>query len=462
MPVPVRSKREASRSLSPARKRTKAGNTGELAVVELKSVDSLNVPSIPPRLQLFIWGSGDDDQFGLGPHFLLEDLEQPTKHPYFDQQLQAAGRAGLKAIAGGGMNSLFLDESGKVWSCGVNDTASLGRVTEQIPDPSTEGSFIESSSIPCPLQSLIDDNFHAVQISAGDSIGAALSNTGELRIWGALHSIEGPSFLPYQILPALIVRHRVASAACGNNHFLILSMHGKVHACGSGEVGQLGRKILAEDKLKIDPSPDLVALARRAVLVAAGGFHSFAVDDHGDVWGWGLNNMGQTGTGYIDTSPATNIVPLPAKVLRISPEELGNGARVVEIQGGDQHSVFLTSDGRVYACGLMIGGRLGVSEDEEALSGREHPDFMPEPVLVKFPGNARIVRIAVGIRNNIAITESGDVMAWGEGTTGQLGIPGVSELKTPRRIIWPDSGLWEAVDVACGGQHTLALLRERT
>ena len=80
--------------------------------------------------------------------------------------------------------SLFIRQ---VWSCGTNDDAALGRITTDVPDPDMPGGFLDSdtlTSTPYPIQALIDENFRAVRIAAGDSISAAISTTGDLRAWG--------------------------------------------------------------------------------------------------------------------------------------------------------------------------------------------------------------------------------------------------------------------------------------
>jgi len=43
----------------------------------------------------------------------------------------------------------------------------------------------ELTSVPHPLQTLIDEKFRAVRVAAGDSISAAISSEGELRVWGS-------------------------------------------------------------------------------------------------------------------------------------------------------------------------------------------------------------------------------------------------------------------------------------
>ena len=47
---------------------------------------------------------------------------------------------------------------------------------------------------------------------------------------------------------------------------------------------------------------------------------------------------------------------------------LGGDAGVVAMEGGAHHSVFLTTDGRVYACGRADAGQIGVPKDHEALA----------------------------------------------------------------------------------------------
>lgn len=76
----------------------------------------------------------------------------------------------------------------QIWTCGVNDDAALGRVTKDVPDPENPGKFMNIdilTTIPHPLQTLVDDKFRAVSIAAGDSICAAISDQGELRVWGS-------------------------------------------------------------------------------------------------------------------------------------------------------------------------------------------------------------------------------------------------------------------------------------
>lgn len=76
----------------------------------------------------------------------------------------------------------------QIWTCGVNDDAALGRITQDVPDPNSPNTFLsvdDLCSYPHPLQTLVDEGFRAVKAVAGDSICAAVSDKGELRVWGS-------------------------------------------------------------------------------------------------------------------------------------------------------------------------------------------------------------------------------------------------------------------------------------
>ncbi|RDB19904.1 Protein pim1 [Hypsizygus marmoreus] len=431
-----------------------------------------------PGLSLFVWGAGNFGQFGMGPD-VLGELDKPKKNPWVEQEMQKGTfgeeGAGLESVEAGGLHTLFIDEKGTVWTCGVNDDAALGRITQNVPDPENPDTFLdvdELTSIPHPLQSLVDENFRAVQVASGDSICAALSQDGDLRVWGSFRVNEGSlgfsSGLKHQFHPVPILElphkpgdaEKASAISAGANHVLVLTTHGNILTWGAGEQAQLGRKVLERRKIH-GTVPEKVTLGtrtRKAVRIGAGSFHSFAVDDKGDVWGWGLNSMGQTGTGYESSDDA--VVQLPKKVKRLSKKELG-GDIVVQIKGGNHHTLFLTSMGKVYACGRSNAGQLGLADDDPALEDRFDPDFVPEPVLVTFPDpDDPIVHIASGPHNNMAVTAGGALYCWGQGTQGELGVPD-EEVRTPRIIVRKEGGAWAAVSVSCGGQHTLGLFRKK-
>lgn len=257
---------------------------------------------------------------------------------------------------------------------------------------------------------------------------------------------------------------KFTSVAAGNNHLVVLTTHGNVYTWGTGEQGQLARRIIERRKIH-GTTPEKIVLGNRsikAVAIGAGNYTSFAVDESGVVWAWGLNNMGQAGTGFANSASDSEVLR-PKKVIGLSREELGGNDKVVEIAGGEHHTLFLTSSGKVYACGRSNGGQLGIAEDDPVFQDREFPDMLAPPAHVTFPdANDPIIHISAGIHNNLAVTQGGALYTWGTGPQSELGAGDESQLDTPKVVVRSQGGSWAAVAGSCGGQHTLALLRRRT
>jgi hypothetical protein len=79
--------------------------------------------------------------------------------------------------------------------------------------------------------------------------------------------------------------------------------------------------------------------------VAAGGYHSLALDSSGNVWATGLNNHGQLGQG--DTTNLNTWTQVTAL------------SDIVSIAAGEYHSIAVDSDGDVWAWGYDSAGQLG-------------------------------------------------------------------------------------------------------
>lgn len=229
-----------------------------------------------------------------------------------------------------------------------------------------------------------------MSVSAGDSVSVAVSDKGEIRAWGSFRvslksetsrahyqgnegvlGFDGvPGHSPFQFNPIPLVafqkaKVQIVQVACGENHVLALTTTGHVYVWGSGQQNQLGRRIMARRQLN-GLEPERLGL-RNIVHVAAGVYHSFAVDVNGIVWAWGLNTFHQTGLTS-DRGGNEDMVIVPAQVDALSPEN-HNGAKVVLISGGEHHSLFLFDNGEVWACGRSDAHQLGLGDDHPAFEG---------------------------------------------------------------------------------------------
>lgn len=155
----------------------------------------------------------------------------------------------------------------------------------------------------------------------------------------------------------------------------------------------------------------------------------------GTIYGWGHNHRGQL--GGVEGAK----VKLPASCHSLS------SLRPVQIIGGEQTLFVVTVDGKVYATGYGVGGRLGIGGLESVST----------PTLLESISHVFIKKVAVnsGGKHCLALSADGDVYSWGEGDDGKLGHGNKSNCDRPR-IIEALRGK-EVVDVACGGAHSAAI-----
>jgi regulator of chromosome condensation len=85
-----------------------------------------------PPAQIFVWGTGNFGQFGMGPGY-LDELSKPTRNTWVEEKISQGvfgpgPGSGITGIAAGGLHSLFIDENGTV--CML---IPCGRITRCLP-----------------------------------------------------------------------------------------------------------------------------------------------------------------------------------------------------------------------------------------------------------------------------------------------------------------------------------------
>lgn len=162
--------------------------------------------------------------------------------------------------------------------------------------------------------------------------------------------------------------------------------------------------------------------------------------EESSIYCWGASNCGQLGTltspGRADLSEPT-CHPLLA-------------CNIVQVASGLEHTLFLTSEGEVLACGNGEVGQLGIMLPN---SNKQ----IHNPVQVPSLRNHLVRSIAAGEQHSVAVTSYGEVYSWGDNSFGQTGIgkeEGTS-VSYPARV----KALAHVVvtQIACGANHTLAL-----
>lgn len=178
-------------------------------------------------------------------------------------------------------------------------------------------------------------------------------------------------------------------------------------------------------------------LSRRFVSVRCGNQHTLALTDTGEVYSWGHGGYGQLGHG--DTDPKG--VPTLIEALA--------GLKVVQIECGGWHSVFLTDSGDVYTCGWNNSGQLGLSKEALAdASARGIPTLLEFPSLEADQGEGDdgqddevIVQIAAGTRHTACLSRQGRYWAWGMNKFRQVSTTDArGEVPTPHLLLQGSPG----------------------
>lgn len=373
-------------------------------------------------------GEGDVGQLGLGPDVM--EKSRPALVNIDDQKI-------VSAVAGG-MHTVCLTNKGEVYTFGCNDEGALGRNTSE------EGSETLPSKVDLPGR--------GIQLSAGDSHTAVLTDEGKVFAWGNFRDANGKIGLtsdgiqekPIEILPG----ETVIKIASGGDHLLCLTEKGEIYSCGCAEQGQLGR--VAEcfsvrggrKGLDYILKPAIIRCLRhkskkRVVFddVYAGQYMSYAREkDTGSIYAWGLNNYYQLGTNDLENK----FVPVYVKAM-------SEDVKVTMVDAGQHHAICLDTAGKVYTVGRGEYGRLGHGDSNEEKR---------VPAVLNLP---QCKQVAAGQAVSYAVTNSGEIYAWGMGTSQQLGSGDDEDITTPRLMTGKQLQSRKVIAVSGGGQHTVLL-----
>jgi alpha-tubulin suppressor-like RCC1 family protein len=211
---------------------------------------------------------------------------------------------------------------------------------------------------------------------------------------------------------------------------LALNEEGEVYGWGSN-----GDNQLLDYPSRTIQTPTLLPLPRKQKYVAMGAYHSVCISEDGSVLVFGQNAYGELGLGLkgLREHCGPSVLPLPSKV--------------VQAACGWCHTLFLTEEGEVYACGRNIDGELGIG----------HTIDQTTPVKVEFPENVKISEVACAANYvSFARSSEGAVYSWGYNNDGCLGLGDFDPRNLPSLV----SGIPEpVVALACGDRHTFALTR---
>ncbi|CAI0548667.1 unnamed protein product, partial [Linum tenue] len=166
-------------------------------------------------------------------------------------------------------------------------------------------------------------------------------------------------------------------------------------------------------------------------------------DALGDVFLWGEG----TGEGVLGGGVHRAGNCFGVKMDSLLPKALESTV-VLDVQNiacGSRHAALVSKQGEIFSWGEESGGRLGHGVDSDVM----------HPKLLDTLSNTNIELVACGEYHTCAVTLSGDLYTWGDGTYnfGLLGHGNVVSHWVPKRVNGPLEGI-HVSSISCGPWHT--------
>jgi alpha-tubulin suppressor-like RCC1 family protein len=322
--------------------------------------------------------------------------------------LQAAtiGAQPVTKIAAGGSQSFFLKSGGSLWVMGLNDYGQLGDNTTT------------QTNLP---EKILGTNVTA--IAAGIHHSLFLQNDGSLWVMGDNESGElGDGTITATHVPKKIVTTNVTAITGGEYHSLFLKSDGSLWAMGFNYDGELGDTTFNEAD-----SPEKI-VATNVTAIAAGEYHSLFLKSDSSLWVMGWNEFGQLGDGNNSRDDVNN----PERIV---------ATNVTAIAAGWNHSLFIKSDGSLWAMGNNAFGQLG--DGNLNSTGTNSPEqIVPNGVTA----------IAAGRGHSLFLKSDGSLWAMGDNDAGELGDGTINATNRPEKIVATN-----VTAIAAGEWHSLFL-----
>lgn len=178
--------------------------------------------------------------------------------------------------------------------------------------------------------------------------------------------------------------------------------------------------------------------------VHCGGYHAVALSDSKDMYSWGRGFEGQTGLAPKSMSNASN-----EGLYGIQPIPRNVGTllekKVVDVSCGDSYTTIVTGQGQVWAFGEAQSGQLG--------QGRCSKQMSPTCTIKEGHDGSKFVKVSCGWAHTLALTDSGALYAWGFNVQGQLGV-GDTITKYEPQIVVEKSNIKQ---IYTGSQYSISI-----
>ena len=432
--------------------------------------------------KVYSCGNNEYGQLGLGNSGISTSRDTPTLIKYFEANtvIIEGGNGGrgentpkikIVKIACGYKHTIFLADDGKVYSCGRNSNGQLGLGNTSQQTKINLIKYFEANEIEVEGgnggRGVNTPKIKIDNIYCGNYNTFFITNNGAVYCVGYNGNYEfGLGYNTTQTTPQEITYFTdnniiITYISSTSNLTHYLANDGTVYISGyvtyfkyfsnSGSYYMTYPIITRyfEDDYKSDLGGRGKGAKIRIKQIIDGNNHTLFIADDGKIYVVGYNYYEQLGNGnYNNQDSITENTYLNGKNINI-----------VKIACGNYHTMFLTSDGKVYGSGYNNSGQLGLGyKDLTSYNAGRNP--LQEIKYFNYKNIKNITDVICGYHYTIFLTSDGKVYSCGYNSNGQLGIGNTNEQYTPRDITFFNGIYMKQIDGGkslAGENHSIFL-----
>ncbi|KAF0982163.1 hypothetical protein FDP41_012024 [Naegleria fowleri] len=215
---------------------------------------------------------------------------------------------------------------------------------------------------------------------------------------------------------------RIKSVSCSLFHSMLVTESGELFSTGYGVFGQLGlgsilghKNSFTKVEMCVDSNNEVIPLPK-IDKVSLGAYHSIVVtqvnndNDTCKLFSCGLNNTGCCGLGDNWDRMSLTCISFFETI----------SDRVVKIQTGYSHTLFLTESGNLYGCGQNNEGQLAC--DPRYTSSLNFPTLINQDI-----SGVKVADMSCGFSCSVILTRDRKVFVCGSNLQGGLYLPSLSD-----------------------------------
>lgn len=398
-----------------------------------------------------MWGLAETGALGIEKS-LREHKKMHCKFVQHPSRLSFGERYDILDIVAGYGFSVFivksLDDGVSLFGTGINTDSQIGFHKLGGSNHQPMDVLIYPAPIELPAASHDETAPQAVKAAAGRAHTIILTNQGSIFALGnnaygqcGREVIADEEYfgkqLPNQVSLKSFKDHKIVDLVCGQDHTFFVTDKGRIFSCGWGADGQTGlghynncsTPTLIEGDIK----------SEKIVKVSSAGDCVLALNDEGEVFGWGNSEYGQI------VQDGHQQVNLPRHI------KLDGIGKVTDIAASGSSCAIVNDAGDVFVWGYGI---LGFGP---AVEYHLSPKQIPPTIFGRnaFNRNTRVISISAGLTHYAAVTNNCDLYTWGRNKFGCLGLGHENDQFFPFKA----SVGAKIEKIVCGVDHSIALCK---